>query len=114
MLPDQKGEKLMGKFRKYIKCDDIITGEDHYNSMQNKSLYEVEYPDRTMDKLAYNILAENMISQLDSEDLQYQVLTKVTNQKRDYRTITKVGGFIKSSNGNLNQNRTTLGWKLLV
>ena len=38
----------------------------------------------------------------------------MTDHNRDGRDITKVGGFIKSSNGNLHQKRTTSGWKLLV
>ena len=47
MIPDWKGEKLMGKFRKIIEYDDISTGEVHYNSMYGKSVYEVEHPDGT-------------------------------------------------------------------
>ena len=43
MLPDCKGEKLMGKPRKQIKYYDIITGGVHYNSMHNNSVYEFEY-----------------------------------------------------------------------
>ena len=42
------------------------------------------------------------------------MLTEVTDQKRDGRAITKVDGFIKSSNGNLHRKITTCGWKLLV
>ena len=47
MLPGCKGEKLMVKVRKSIKYDDKTTGEVHYNSMQDKSVYEVEYHDGT-------------------------------------------------------------------
>ena len=42
------------------------------------------------------------------------MLTEVTYYKRCYKYITKLNGFIKSSNGNLHLKRTTRGWKLLV
>ena len=41
-------------------------------------------------------------------------MTEVTDHKKDYSSITKVAGFIKSSSGNLHRKRTTRGWKLLV
>ena len=62
VIPDCKGEKLMGKIRKRVKCDDKITGECNYNSMHDNSLYEVEYPDGTTEQLVANIIAENMMS----------------------------------------------------
>ena len=67
-----------------------------------------------MDQLSDNIIAENMMSQVDSEAHHYQVLTEVTDQKKDDSAIAKVDGFIKSSSGNLHRKRTTCGWKLLV
>ena len=75
MLPDWNGEKLMVKVRKRVIYDDTSTGEVNYNAMQDKSLYEVEYPDGTTEQLADNIVAENMMSQVDSEGHHYQILT---------------------------------------
>ena len=67
-----------------------------------------------MTQLAANIIAENMISQVDYEGHHYQVLTEVTDHKNDDSATAKVDGFIKSSNGNLHWKRMTYGWKLLV
>ena len=55
-----------------------------------------------------------MLSQVDSEFHYYQVLTEVTDHKKDDSAISKVDGFINSSSGNLHRKRTTSGWKLLV
>ena len=82
--------------------------------MHDKSLYEVEYPDGTTEQLVDNIIAENMMSQVDSEGYHYQVLTEVTDHKKDDSAIAKVGGFIESSIGNLQQKMMTCVWKLLV
>ena len=55
-----------------------------------------------------------MMSQVDSEVHHYQVLTEVTDHKKDDSAISKVEGFIKSSIGNLHRKMTFRGWKLLV
>ena len=78
--------------------------------MHKNYVYEVNYLDGTTEKLTANIMDENMLSQVDSEGLQYQVLTGVTRHKRVGSAITKVDGFIKYINGDLNQKRTTRGW----
>ena len=54
------------------------------------------------------------MSQVDYEGHHYQVLTEVTDHKKDDSAIAKVGGFIKSSSGNLHRKSTTSGWKNLV
>ena len=82
--------------------------------MHNNSVYELDYPDGTTEQLIANIIAENMLKQVDPEGHHYQVMTELTNQNRDDSNITKVNGFIKSSKGNLHQQRTTRGCKLLV
>ena len=79
MLPYPKGEKIMGKVRKRVIYDETSTGEGNYNSMHDKSLYKVEYPDGTAEQLAANIIAENVMSQVDSEGHHYQELTEVND-----------------------------------
>ena len=114
VLPDRKGDKIMDKVSKRVRYYDTSTGEGNYNAMHDKSLCEGEYPDGIMEQLAANIIAENMMSQVDSEGHHYQVLTEVTYHKKYDSAIYKVGGFIKSSSGNLHRNRATRWWKLLV
>ena len=110
--PDRKDKKLMGKVRKRVKYDVSSTGEGNYNPMHDKSLYEVEYTDGTTEQLVANIIAENMMSQVYSESHHHQVLTEVTDHKKD--DIVNVDSFIKSSSGNIHRKRTTRGWKILV
>ena len=61
-----------------------------------------------------NIIAEDIMSQVDSEVCHYQVLTEVNDHKKDDSAIAKVDGFINSSSGNQHRKRTTRGWKILV
>ena len=104
VLPDQKDGKLMGKIRRCVRYYDKSTGKCNYNVINDKSLYEVEYPDGTTKQLAANIIAENILSQVDSEGNHYQVLTEVTGHKKDDSDISKLDVFIKYSSGKLHQN----------
>ena len=113
-LPDRKGEKLMGKARKRVRYDDTSTGDGNYNAKYEKYLCEVEYPDGMTEKLAANIMAENMLLQVDYEGHHCQLPTEVNDHNKDDTAIAKVDGFIKSSGGNLHRKRKTRGWKLLV
>ena len=99
----------MGRVRKRVIYDGTSTDEGNCNSMHEKSLYKVEYPDGTTEQLTDNVIAENMLSQVDSETHYYQVLTEVTGHKKYDSAIDKVDGFIKFISGNLHQKRTTCG-----
>ena len=52
-----------------------------------------------------NIIAENMMSEVDSEGHHYQVFTEVTDIKKDYSAISEVDGFIKYINDKLHRKR---------
>ena len=43
--------------------------------MHDKSVYEVEYPDVIIDQMTANIIAENILSQVDSEGSHYPFFT---------------------------------------
>ena len=114
MIPDCKGEKLMVKVRKCIKYYHIITEEGYYNSIHNKSVYEVKYLYGMVNQLTSNIIAKNILSNFDSEYRQYQLLTEVNYHNIYDIAIAKVDGFIKSSNGKLHRKRKTRLYRILV
>ena len=55
-----------------------------------------------------------MMSQVDFEGHHYQLLTEVTDNKKDGSDISKVDSFINCISGNLQRKRATHGWKCLV
>ena len=107
-------DKLMGKVSKCVRYDYTSTGGGNYNGIHDKPLYEVEHPDVITYQLSADIIAENIMSQVDSESHHYQLITEVTDQKKGDSAISKVGVFIKSISGNLQLKRTTCGWRILV
>ena len=84
------------------------------NPLTNKSLYEVEFPDGHVEELQYNIIAENMMSQVDSEGHHYQLLAEISDHQSTHLAFTKKNGFICSKYDNLYPKKTTIGWSIEV
>ena len=114
-IPDSKGMKMMAKVVKRIKDNNgTPVGTSHENIFNNHSLYEVKYPDGETAELEYNVIAENMMSQIDSEGHHYQVISEISDHAFDNSAIKKCNGFIRGKNGNLHPKITTRGCKLEV
>ena len=84
------------------------------NPLTNTSLYEVEFSDGYVEELQYNIITENMISQVDSEGYHYQLLAEISDHWSTHLAITKKNGLIRSKSGNLHPKKTTIGWSIEV
>ena len=84
------------------------------NILTNTSLYEVEFPDGHVEELQYNIIAENMMSQVESEGHHWQLLLEISDHRSNHLAIPKRDGFIRSHNGNLHPKKTTIGWDIEV
>ena len=55
-----------------------------------------------------------MLSQVDSEGHQYQVLKDISDHSSDGSDLNRSDIFMISSGGNLHAKKTTRGWKLEV
>ena len=114
-LPDSTGRTAMARVMKRVKDNDGVgVGVATTNPLTNTALYEVEFSDGHVEELQYNIIAENMISQVDSEGHHYQLLAEISDHRSNHLALTKKNGFIKSKNGNLHPKKTTRGWSIEV
>ena len=71
-IPDSTDKIAMVRVMKWIKDNDgngVVVATT--KPLTNTSLYEVEFPDGHVEELQYNIIAENMMSQIDSEGYHY-------------------------------------------
>ena len=110
---DGRGNKQMGKVTKRL-TNANNNNPGTYNPMLDHSLYQVTYPDGTSEKIMANIIAENMMSQVDSEGHHYQLLSEIQDHKSDGRAVKRSQGFLIGHNGNKHAKKTTAGWSLLV
>lgn len=94
-LPDPKGMSLMAKVMKKVSSADNNESKN-YNMLQDHSHYEVQFSDGTTEELTANVIAENMLSDVDSEGYHYQLLSEIVDHKKDGSAILKSNGFIRS------------------
>eukprot|EP00957_Ditylum_brightwellii_P201451 15325708-Ditylum_brightwellii.AAC.1 len=59
------------------------SGSYHDNSMLNSTIYEMEFPDREVKKYAANMIAENILTQVDYEGFTTTIMEGITDHDRD-------------------------------
>ena len=68
-------------------------GKRHANPLLDTRLYEVEFPDGTTKAVSANLIAENLLSQVDEEGRSYSILREIVDQHR-------TNGYALSKDGN--------------
>ncbi len=62
-------------------------GKRHANPLLDTCLYEVEFPDGSTEAIAANLIAENMLSQVDDEGRSYSVLSEIVDHRTNGHAI---------------------------
>ena len=87
-------------------------GIEHNTLFTDQSLNEVSFINGRTEDLTANMIAENMLSQVDSEGNHYQELKETSDHSADVSTLKRSNVFIRSRDRNLHAKNTTRGWKL--
>lgn len=114
-VPSQDGNKVTGRVVKRVKGNDgMAIGTSNSNPLLDTSEYIVEFNDGTSERYSANIIAENMLSQVDDEGARHEIFQEITDHRMNKRAIPKEKGFTVSHNGRKVPKVTTVGWELLV
>jgi hypothetical protein len=84
------------------------------NPLLDDRMYEVEYNNETLETLAANVLAENILSQVDDEGYRHLTIDKITKHRVTSDAIPKSQGTYVTESGVTRRKRTTRGWQLYV
>ena len=74
----------------------------------------VKYLDGRKDVLIANIIAENLLAQVDQEGHHQLMLDEITDYRKLLETISKEEGTYQMSTGCVRNKRTTQGWEFYV
>ena len=113
----QLGEDVsLGKVvRRALGPDGVTTGSYADNPMLNSIVYEVEFPDGQTREYAANTIAENMLSQVDSDGYSTTLMQGIVDVKKDDAVaIPKSEKWVVTARGQRRLRKSTVGWKLLV
>ena len=97
-----------------IGPDGVPVGKYDQDPRLNSLVYEVEFPDGQVKEYAANVLAENMLSQVDSEGFSTTLFDGIIDYKKDDTAVDKADRFLVTKRGKRKLGQTTVGWKLLV
>jgi hypothetical protein len=95
--------------------DETVAGTYDENPFLNTMIHKVEFPDGDVKEYAANIIAENMLTRVDSDDYSLTMMKGIINYKRDDAVaVPKSDMYVITSHGQKKMRKTTIGWKLLV
>ena len=84
------------------------------NPLLDTRQYEVEYEDGSKETFAANILAENLLAQVDEHGHKHRMMEEISEYRKGKDAIEKEDGYIITSNGTRRKRWTTKGWELHV
>jgi hypothetical protein len=80
----------------------------------NSIVYDVEFPDGQVKEYAANILAENMLSQVDNEGHSYLLMKEIIDWKKGPTAVSMDDKYLITPTGQRRLRKTTQGWSFLV
>ena len=98
-----------------IGPDGLVAGEYDDNPMLNSIVYDVEFPDGTIREYSANLIAENMLTQVDSDGYSLSLMEGIVDYRKDEAgAVSKDDGYVVTKRGKKQLRKTTSGWHLLV
>jgi hypothetical protein len=95
--------------------DGTVVGTYDDNPIMNSIVYEVEFPDGQVKEYSANIIAESMLTQVDSEGFTLTLMEGIIDYRKDAATaVTREDMYVVTRRGQKRLRKTTTGWKLLV
>ena len=76
-------------------------------------VYDVEFPDGTVKQYAANVIAENLLSQVDTNGYHSQDLDKILVYEKTGDSFSSKDAYVTTKRGIRNLRQTTIVWKFL-
>ena len=94
--------------------DGRTVGTYHENPIVNSIVYDVEFPDGELKEYAANIIAENLLSQVDSEGFTMSVFDSILDSKTDESALTMDELYLTTKSGQRRMRKSTCGWTFKI
>jgi len=100
--------------RRLMDEEGLPAGRASSNPLLDSRKYEVEYADGHVEELTANIIAENLIAQVDDEGRRQMMLSEVIDHRVLSDAIPRSQGTYENAYGVKRNKATTRGWQILV
>ncbi|KAI2498349.1 Reverse transcriptase (RNA-dependent DNA polymerase) [Fragilaria crotonensis] len=109
------GQLMHARVTKRLKDNEgIPVGTANDNPLLDSRKYEIEYADGNIEELTANIIAENLIAQVDEEGRRQMMLDEIIDHRVNEDAIPKSQGTYVNPYGVKRQKQTTRGWEVLI
>ena len=85
-------------------------GKESLNPITDTRLYKVEFVNGAIETIPANVIAENLLSQVDQEGHRQLLLDEIISHRRLESAILRSEGTFVSSSGFTRRKQTTRGW----
>lgn len=101
--------------RRALDDDGKPIGKPSNNPLTDSRKYEVEFDDGSIEVLPANVIAENILSQVDEEGHKQMMLKEIIDHRKDPKVaVTIEDGYYQNKYGTKVKKRTTKGWEICV
>jgi hypothetical protein len=97
-----------------IGPDGHTIGTYNENPVLNSMVYDVEFPDGEVREYSANVIAENLLAQVDSEGFTLTEFEAIVDHKKEEGATSKEDAYLVTQSGQKRLRKTTKGWKFLV
>ena len=111
--PDGEVEHARVK-RRALDVNGRPMGTASNNPITDTRLYDVEFNDGTIETISANLIAENLLSQVDAEGHRQMMLDEIIDHRCDQHAVIKEDAFYHTKHGVKRRKFTTKGWQLCV
>jgi hypothetical protein len=77
-------------------------------------LYDVEFPDGIVKQYGANIIAQNILEQVEDDGYFTVKLKQILDHRREGNAVSKEQRYVTTRNGQQKLRQSTVGWKFLV
>jgi len=100
--------------RRLMDEDGRPIGVGHNNPLVDTRRYEVQYDDGSTEALSANMLAANILSQVDEHGYRHRMMEEIGGHRRSKDAIDKSEAFFTTVKGTIRRKPTTKGWQIYV
>jgi hypothetical protein len=112
---DPDGEARFGKVKKRLRIEDgQPIGRENSNPLLDSRMYEVEFYDDAKEAFAANIIAENLIAQVDEAGNRFVLMKEITGHQKGDDAMLEEDSWIATKSGTHRRKPTTRGWLIQV
>ena len=112
LLPQGEEQQLAKVLCQSVDQDEQVVGQHHKKPLLNTLMYDIELPNGDVIKYAANIIAVNLLAQVDPEGYHTNVLEAILDHKRDGTAVPMSGKYLNTKQGRQTHCKTTVGWAL--